>query len=461
MEISLGLDPSLPKAGAVEHAIRRAIARGDLAPGARLPATRDLAADFGIARNTVVAAIDDLVAEGMLTTRPRAGVFVARGASAATPANTPAPTGRPKYDLRPGRPEHGSFPAARWLAATRRAALSSATSDGGGAGVLELRIELAAYLSRARGVETTADAIVICAGFRTACTLLAAAFRSLGLTSIAIEDPSLPGIDRPWHTAGLAVVDLDVDDDGADVERLSKYDDAVLLTPSHQFPIGGALSPARRQFVTDWAVANTRFIVEDDYDGEFRFDRRPIAALQRSAPEHVIYAGSASKTLDPGLRLGWLALPPDLVHPVIAASEDLTGGPPILNQLALADFIRTGEYERHIRRQRREYARRRAHLQQALHAAHVFVPGIPAGLHALIPVDEDQENRLGERRARVDDGLAVHTLSRYSRSHSRRSAIVAGFATPPRTQFAPAIETLVDLLKTPGESADSIAPGNI
>lgn len=444
----LRLNPSLPKVRAVEHSIRDAITRGDLLPGARLPATRELAAELGIARNTVVAAIDDLVAEGVLEARPRAGTFVARRTISAHPADTTVPEVRPTFDLRPGRPEHGSFPAARWLAATRRATSSPELPHVHG-GVFELRRQLAAYLGRARGVDTTAESIVICAGFRTACTLLAAALASRGTASIAIEDPSLPALDRPWRTAGLTVTDLAVDHDGADVERLGNDIGAVLLTPSHQFPIGGALLPVRRQIVADWATANASYIIEDDYDGEFRFDRRPIAALQRTLPEQVIYAGSTSKTLDPGLRLGWLALPHDLVQPVIDASEELTGAAPTLNQLALADLIRTGHYERHVRRQRREYARRRAYLQHALHRAGNDAPGIPAGLHALIPVDEEHEIRALEPEAIDADGVAVHALARYTRSRPQRPAIIAGFATPSRAQFEPAIEALVAWLKAP------------
>jgi GntR family transcriptional regulator/MocR family aminotransferase len=211
-----------------------------------------------------------------------------------------------------------------------------------GAGAIELREQLAAYLARARGVETSARSIVICAGFRTASTLLAAALAWRGATSVAIEDPSLPGADLPWLGAGLNVIDLSVDGDGAIVDRLHEQIDAVVLTPSHQFPIGGALSPSRRHLVSEWARNNRSYILEDDYDGEFRFDRRPVAALQRLAPEQVVYAGSASKTLVPSLRIGWLALPEHLVDPVVAASEALTGGVPLLNQLALADLIRTG-----------------------------------------------------------------------------------------------------------------------
>ncbi|GAA4489443.1 PLP-dependent aminotransferase family protein [Rhodococcus olei] len=445
MDVVFGLDPSLPKGRAVEHAIRESIARGSLPQGARLPSTRELAAELGVARNTVVAALDSLIAEGVLETRPRAGTFVARAAAQHREISRAVCEADPEFDLRPGRPEHGSFPTARWLAALRRAASPAAAIRADAAGSLELRRQLAAYLARARGVETGADRIVISAGFRTACLLLGAVFAERGLSNIAVEDPSLLGIDRPWTIAGLTVSDIPVDADGADVSRLDAGTDAALLTPSHQFPLGGALHPGRRQQACAWASGGERYIVEDDYDGEFRFDRRPIAALQRSAPEHVIYAGTVSKALDPTLRLGWLALPAELVHPVTEASSTLTGGVPLLNQLALAEFIRTGDYERHIRRQRREYARRRDLLQRALREAGYEAPGIPAGLHTVIPLPDEPRPEHAEGLV-VAGPLAMHTLARYSRREHASSALVVGFATPTRAQFKPAIESLIAYL---------------
>jgi GntR family transcriptional regulator/MocR family aminotransferase len=440
------LDPSLPKSRGVEAAIRTAILDGALPPGARLPSTRDLAAELGVARNTVVSAIEELTAEGVLRARARNGTFVARDLP--TPIGPPRPSGtRPaEFDLRPGHPEQDSFPTARWLAATRRAAAATPMrrNPSGGAGADQLRAQLASYLARARGVTTTPDSIVICSGFRGACTVLAAALSLAGVSTIGIEDPSLPQIDFPWRGAGFAVHDIPVDEAGAVVEHVGEVG-VVLVTPSHQFPLGGALSPTRRHQLCDWARRGDRYIIEDDYDGEFRYDRRPVAALQRSAPECVIYVGSTSKTLDPALRIGWLVLPPDLVEPVVAASDALTGGAPLLPQLALAELIARGDYERHIRHQRREYARRRVHVREAMRSIGIDLSGLDAGLHAVIPlmppappvVDDDEGGSAS---------IAVHGLARYTRSAERPAALVAGFGTPARTRFRPAIAALVDFL---------------
>ncbi|MFT4044139.1 MAG: PLP-dependent aminotransferase family protein, partial [Gordonia sp. (in: high G+C Gram-positive bacteria)] len=298
------------------------------------------------------------------------------------------------------------------------------------------------YLARARGVQTDAQSLVICEGFRGGQVLLAAALAGRTDPTVAIEDPSLPGIDIPWRTAGWRVVDLPVDDDGARVDLLTPQIDVVVLTPSHQFPLGGALSPARRRQLAAWAAQTGGFIVEDDYDGEFRFDRRPVPAVQRSAPTRVIYVGSVSKTLDPHLRIGWLALPRDLVASVTDAARALSGGVPILNQLALAELIDSGDYERHIRRQRREYARRREHLREALRDIGIDAPGISAGLHACIPVATRPDDR-------ADAMVAVHLLDRYVRSHPMPAALVVGFGAPPRRSFETAIDALIRELGPP------------
>jgi GntR family transcriptional regulator/MocR family aminotransferase len=444
MDTVLALDPALPKRRGVEEAIRRAVESGALTVCARLPSARDLAEDLGVARGTVVSAVDDLVAEGLLEARPRSGVFVAReaGAGVVPVPTVPAPASR--LDLRPGRPESGSFPATRWAAAMRRAVTGlPAEPDDDGAGSARLRSELAAYLARARGVQVAPDSIVVTSGYRSAVAVLAMSLRERGAGHVAIEDPALPGSDTVWRALGWCVTDLPVDALGARTDVLDTTMDVAVLTPAHQFPLGGALDAQRRRDAVQWAVRARGLIVEDDYDGEFRFDRRPVAALQRSSPERVVYVGSASKTLGTRLRLGWLVLPHELVAPVRRATLALTGGVPLLDQLALAELIRSGDFERHIRRQRREYARRREYLQRSAAAVGLTLPGIPAGLQAVIPLRDGPGPAADQDGVVRAGGLVTHALQRYTRSLARPPALVVGFSTPSRAAFEPAIDALL------------------
>lgn len=442
----LSLDPTLPRRRAVEEAIRRAVELGTLPTGARVPGARDLAADLGVSRGTVVSAVDDLVADGVLVTRARSGTFVARAPSGAVRPVHAAGDTEPRLDLRPGRPETGSFPARRWAASMRRILTTApAPRPDPGRGDAGLRAELAAHLERVRGVRTDADRIVVCAGYRGGVSVLAVALRALGARTVAIEDPGLPGVDVPWRAAGMRVVALPVDADGADPDRIDPAADVVVVTPAHQFPLGGALSPDRRGRLVAWARRRGGFVVEDDYDGTFRFDRRSVAALQRSDPERVVLVGSVSKTLDPGLRLGWMVLPDTLVGPVARTGEALTGGHAVLDQLVLADWLRSGEYDRHVRRQRREYARRRRAVEGLLDELGVPAPGIPAGLQALVPLPIDPES--------AEDGIVAigravtHTVQRYARGVAVDPALVVGFATPSRSAFGPALAELAGWLR--------------
>ncbi|MEV8239848.1 PLP-dependent aminotransferase family protein [Microbacterium testaceum] len=459
MDFLLALDPALPKRRAVESALRRGIAMGALPVESRLPSARDLAAEFGVARGTVTAAIDDLVADGVLVARERTGTFVARRSGSVSDAPPPPLSHGVPGDLRPGRPEVDSFPLARWAAALRRAAANTRPrghADDDGRGALELRQELARYLSRSRGVESSPDSIVICAGYRSAMTLLATALKPMGVERAALEDPGLPEAEVAWRAAGIDVTSLHVDESGARIDHLDATSDVAIVTPAHQFPLGVVLGADRRRAAAAWADAHRGLIVEDDYDGEFRYDRRPIAALQRSAPERVVYVGSTSKTLDTTIRLGWMVLPSDLVRPVAAANLSLTGGAPLLDQLALAHLLREGEFERHVRRQRREYSRRRHHVDEVL-ARHGVTPGgVAAGLQLTVPlsraVPADEWGTVRSAR------LTLHLLSRYTRQTDYPPAVVLGFATPPRTQFERAVDAFAEWLALGDEAITSRAP---
>lgn len=414
--------------GALERTLREALRSGRLPPGTRLPSSRALARDLGLARNTVAAAYAQLVAEGWLEGKHGAGTRVALHPALDPPApSAPPPPRPPQFDLRPGLPDLTSFPRDAWLAAARRAlreAPSEALGYGDPRGRIELRRSLAEYLARARGVAVSPERIVVCTGLVQGLSLLKAA---LGTTWAAEE------YGHAAHRRGLDAAPLPVDENGAVVSELGAAG-AVLLTPAHQFPLGTTLSPGRRREVVAWSRATGGVVIEDDYDGEFRYDRRPVGALQSLAPEHVVYAGTASKSLAPGVRLGWLVVPGELLDPVLDARAH-GDWPSVLDQLTLAELIASGGYDRHVRRMRIVYRRRRDRLVSTI----AGVGGIDAGLHALVDVDD--EGAVVERARRLD--LIVEGLEAYRLGPTpREPAIVVGYGTPPEHAFAGAIAAL-------------------
>lgn len=434
----------------LEAALREAVQTGRLAPGTRLPSSRSLAADLGIARNTVAEAYCQLVAEGWLTALQGSGTRVADAAglapaaSAATRSSTTLRQTR--YDLRAGSPDLSAFPRAGWLSAARRAlsaAPSQALGYGDPRGLPQLRTVLAGYLARARGVRASPDRIVVCTGFTQGLALLCQVLPGAGVTKFAIEEYGQPGPVRTLTASGLAPSMLSVDDRGAILNPVPDAE-AVLLTPAHQFPLGSVLSPRRRAEAARWAAETGGLIIEDDYDGEFRYDRRPVGALQALAPEHVVYVGTASKTLAPGLRLGWLVLPARLVDAVAdakARADGHTSGP---DQLTLAEFMASGAYDRHIRRARLDYRRRRDRLIATLapHAPDVRLTGIAAGLHAVVELPRGKAEHQVVARAAAR-GVAIEGLGDYAlRDHTRGPALVIGYAAPPGHAYSTVLARL-------------------
>ncbi|MEV4945128.1 PLP-dependent aminotransferase family protein [Streptomyces sp. NPDC053755] len=431
------------------HALREAVRSGRLLPGTRLPPYRSLAVDLGIARNTVADAYAELVEEGWLSARQGSGTRVARRAVPSEPklARRPQrPTRRRTvHDLLPSSPDAAAFPRAAWLTSTRRAvaaAPNSAFGVGDPRGRPELREALAEYLARARGVRTEPDRIVICAGFAHGLRLVG----SLREGRVGVESYGLDFHRDVLDEPEPRTVPLTVDSHGARIEELPGTGArTVLLTPAHQFPTGGPLHPERRAAVVDWARASGGLIVEDDYDGEFRYDRQPVGAVQGLDPDRVVYLGSASKSLSPALRLGWMVLPGWMVDDVLAAkgSREMWSG--VVDQLTLADFIACGAYDRHLRRMRQSYRRRRDLLASTLaeRAPHIRVSGIAAGLHAVLELPENTEEEA--MRAAKRQGLALDGLRAYRHPDSTmppRDGLVIGYGTPPDHAFAAALDAL-------------------
>ncbi len=374
----------------LERELRAAIRQRRLAPGAALPSSRGLALQLGVSRGIVVEAYEQLVAEGYLASRAGGATTVAaRTGGPARSGRVAAAVPPVDVDFRPGRPEVREFPRAAWLRSVRRV-LASAPADRltyrNGEGLPELRAALAAYLNRVRGTAADPVDIVIASGFAQG---LALALRSLaadGARVVAVEDPSDPEYRATVEAAGLRWVAIPVDDDGLRVDHLAATEaDAVVVTAAHQYPTGAVLPPERRAALLDWAGARGATIIEDDYDAEYRYDREPIGAIQGLAPDRIIYAGSASKTLAPGLRLGWLVVPERLVGPITAAKQAADMGSAAFDQLALADLIEHGELDHHLRRLRPIYRARRDALLAALarHLPGVRPIGASAGLHVL------------------------------------------------------------------------------
>ena len=457
-----GIDLHLELAGSrgsrvragLESALRDAVRAGRLAPGVRLPSSRDLAADLGIARNTVADAYGQLVAEGWFEARTGSGTWVAaRPASPAQPPARPASgSAIPRYDLRAGVPAVSAFPRRAWLAAARTA-LGSAQDGALGypdpRGLPELRAGLVRYLGRARGVIASPENVIICAGFAHGLALICRVLAERGGNALAMEAYGHPLHRRIAAAQANRPYPLPVDGDGAVPEALESASgprtlSAVVLTPAHQYPLGMTLAPARRTGFLRWAARTRGLLIEDDYDGEYRFDRQPVGAMQALAPEHVVYAGTASKSLAPGLRLGWLVVPATMTDEVVAAKETLGAVNGTLDQLTLAAFIESGGYDRQIRQSRLAYRRRRDRLIAALRqqAPSIRLTGIAAGLHALaeLPGHESEADVIARaaRHGVAVDGLAAYTATGYERG----PALVIGYARPAEHAFTTAVGRL-------------------
>ena len=412
-----------PLRAQLEEQLRAAVRSGRLAPGTALPSTRSLAGDLDVSRGVVVEAYAQLAAEGYLVGRQGAPTRVSE--TAARPAargRPPAEERPPRFDFRPGAPDVSLFPRDAWAASLRRAlreAPDVRLDYGDARGAPELRRALTAYLGRARGVACEADGVIVTSGMAQGMALVGRTMLARRKRRIGVEDPgSGPGRAQLVAT-GLDPVPLPVDRDGLQTDALARAAaDVVFVTPAHQFPTGVVLAPARRAALLEWAARAEALVMEDDYDAEYRYDRQPVGALQGLAPDRVIYAGSVSKTLAPALRLGWLVAPEHLVADLARAKAQDDLGTPVMEQLALADFLGRGGLDRHLRRTRLVYRRRRDALIAAVERLlpGVRIAGVAAGLHLVagLPEGTDDEAivRAARRRGVGLQALAEHRLRR-------------------------------------------------
>lgn len=436
-ELLLDLEPCGPLRERVEGALRAAIRAGRVRPGDRLPASRALADELGVSRWVVVEAYAQLTAEGWLEGRVGSGTRVRVRDAPPMPAREPAspsPPARSRYDFTLGLPDVVAFPRTTWLRALQRAVRDAPAAQLGHvdpAGLGSLRAELAAYLARVRGTSASPRHVVITAGFTHGLGLIARALRAQGHRTLAVEDPGFRLLDGFVRGGGLDAVPIPVDEQGLRVDALARSGArAVVVTPAHQFPLGHVMSPDRRGELLAWARQVEGLIVEDDYDAEFRYDRRPVGALQGLDREHVIYAGTASKSLAPALRLGWLLAPAHWRRAIAEVRFGVDLGVSAFDQLALAELVRSGALDRHLRRTRQRYAARRGALLTALarELPDARVMGIAAGLHAvvLLPTDTDERALVA---AALQEQVAVTGLSAlYTHAAPLAPGLVLGYA---------------------------------
>ncbi|MBY8878368.1 MocR-like pyridoxine biosynthesis transcription factor PdxR [Actinacidiphila acidipaludis] len=461
----------------LERQIRDAIRAGRLQVGERLPSSRALARGTGVSRGLVQECYAQLQAEGYLAGRVGAATTVAAracpqpaasraatGPPAAAPAAA-APSGgvaaaaappgpRLIADFRTGVPDLGAFPLTDWLWAVREAGrtLPTAALDYGTPhGAAELREVVAGYQRRVRAAAADPGRTVICSGYAQGLALVLRALAGRGVRTLAFEDPGAPGAtSQAAAQAGMTAVPVPVDEDGIDVRALDATGaGVVLVTPAHQWPTGVVMAAGRRRALIAWARRRDAFVVEDDYDAEFRYDREPVGSLQGLAADRVVGVGTVSKSLAPALRLGWLLCPPALLDAVVAHKAADDRGSPTLDQLALARLIASGRYDRHLRRMRTLYAARRSALVAALaaHAPGVRLTGLAAGFHAVAHLDpgRDEDEVVAAARAR-GVGLYGMAANRSAPAGPGDARLVLGFGNVGERAITEGVAAVGDVL---------------
>ncbi|TDC54959.1 PLP-dependent aminotransferase family protein [Actinomadura sp. KC345] len=459
-DLHLPLDRTAGRLAAqIAAGFRAGVRSGRLTAGTRLPSSRDLARDLDVSRGVVVAAYEQLTAEGFLVARRGDGTRVAslaRPDEGPPPHGAPSPVPRPApepalpYDLWPGRPDLSAFPRERWLAAARaalRALPHEELTYPDPAGVPALRAELAGYLARVRAARTDPARVVIMNGVAQGLSALLRLLRAEGHAVLAVEDPTHDRQLPMLEDSGLRLARVPVDGEGVDVGALARTGArAVLVTPAHQFPTGVVLCPARRAELIAWARDVDGLILEDDYDAEFRYDREPVGCLQGVEPDRVVLLGSVSKSLAPALRLGWAVAPPAMAGRLREHRENTDLGAPVLDQYALAELVGGGGYDRHLRAMRRRYRSRRDALAEALchHLPGAVVRGVSAGIHLYVELpDGCDEAEVVARAARAGVSVAAaHPMWSPARAGDARPALVLGYARLPEPRLVEAARLL-------------------
>jgi len=471
----------------VYQRLRAAILLGQLSPGTRLPSTRQMANDLGVSRNTMMSAFDQLIAEGYVEGRVGSGTFVSptlpeellearlktrpiqqiqtnprslsgRGqAIAKTSVTVAGPAGRLRPFI-PGIPALDQFPMSLWsrLVARRwRDESRGLLNYGPAAGHPPLREAIAAYLGPSRGVQCKPDQIVIVSGTQQALDLAARVLLDPG-DSVLVEEYCYSAARAALIGAGARLVPIKVDDSGLDISTpaaSSSNARVAYVTPSHQYPLGVTMSLPRRLALLDWANRTSAWILEDDYDSEYRYVARPLAALQGlDKSGRVIYIGTFSKVLFPSLRIGYMVVPSDLVDTFARARAAVSWCCPNIDQAVLADFINEGHFTRHIRRMRAIYAERQDALISALQRGAgdlLEVARTDAGIHVIGHLPEHLDDRVVAAAAAAQDVVA-HPLSHFFLGEAARAkhGLVLGYGAYNLRQLREAAGKLATALKT-------------
>jgi GntR family transcriptional regulator / MocR family aminotransferase len=474
--VRLDRSASQPLRAQLEASLREAIRGGRLRAGERLPSSRELARELGVSRGMVQDCYGQLLAEGYLTSRTgsatrvadisgqQAGDQPAAGPAVASPP-APPPGRHPAEptliaDFQHGVPDLSSFPRTDWAWAIKQACTHAASADlgyGDPRGSPVLREVLAGYLRRVRAAAASPARMTISTGFAQGINLvLRALARQGGVTCVAFEDPGYGTAQadetvRATLAMGIHVTYVPVDAQGLVVSELAASGaQAVVVTPAHQSPTGVVLSPPRRHALTDWARRGGGYVIEDDYDSEFRYDKEPVGALQGLAQDQVFLLGTASKALAPAVRLGWVHAPSPLASAVAAEKEMSDRGSCTLDQLALATLLEAGRYDRHLRRMRTVYAARRTALTGAFgrHVPRVQLTGLAAGFHAVAPLPSGADETAVIAAAR-ERRVGLHGIGSYrgNPDTAEPPALVMGFGNVRERAIEPAIAAVADLLR--------------
>ncbi len=459
--LRLDRDSGRPLRSQLESRLRDAIRDGRLHVGERLPSSRQLARELGISRGLVQECYSQLLAEGYLASQVGSATRVASGARPVPPAPAgPGPPRPPRLiaDFLSGVPDLSSFPRADWVWATREACSRMAAPDLGyidPRGSPVFREVLAGYLRRVRAAAADPDRIVVCTGFAQGLGVVIRVLARLGVRRVAFEDPGSGATGtsdskKAALAAGVEVASVPVNELGLDVAALDASGArAVVVTPAHQSPTGVVLAARRRHDLVEWAGRNDAFVIEDDYDSEFRYDREPVGLLQGLAPDRVFAIGTVSKSLAPAIRLGWVLVPPFLTGAVAEEKHVSDRGSSGVDQLAVAALLESGRYDRHLRRMRATYGRRRGVLIDALgrHAPGIRLTGLAAGFHAVahLPDSADEQAVVSAARQR-SVGLYGMSLHRATGAVTPPQ-LVLGFGNTGERGIESGIRAVADLLR--------------